>query len=269
LKTIGIDIGSYVTKIVILDGKKVLHREAAISADGSEVTAQKAINRALAACNVSRRDIDSIVATGLAKRRFSFVNDEKSSFMCLWRGAAELLPDVRTIIDVGAEDTIVVGIDHEGRIKDFANNDKCAAGSGLFVDMLAHLMGVSIEEMTSEALAADKEVAFNNQCVLFVEQEVISYSCDTPPPSRGEIFAGLFSALSSRVMGLVRKVGIVPPVLLCGGLSKNKAFVKRLEELIKTKIYIPTEPQFVSALGAALFGMNAVMVHFFDPHPSL
>lgn len=252
MKVLGVDVGSLNTKVVVLNGKKVIYRQITSLAERGDLVAQKAIEKCLSTCKLPREGVDSINVTGHVKLEGRFADQMKNIVICLSRGATSLVPEARTIIDTGAENVLVVSLDVDGRIKDFAQNDRCAAGSGVFLEAMAKMVRLPMKEMILEALKAEKGVPIASTCTIFAEQEVISAVFEESPPSRSQILAGVHDALASRVVGLAMKVGIVPPILLCGGVANNKAFVKSLNEQIKGKVVLPRFPQFVLALGAAL-----------------
>lgn len=259
MKVIGIDIGSIATKLVLLSDTDVLYKESLILSKRSEEVAREAIEKALLATALTRKDIDLVAVTGRTGGDVSFADLQKGVYVCLSMGARTLFPDVRTVIDAGAENTTVITLDGKGQIKDFTGNDKCAAGGGVFLESIAKAMGLTLDEMIEEAMKAEKGIEVASTCTIFAEQEVLSYTFEDPPPPRSEILAGLHESLASRVVGLVGKVGVISPVLLCGGLALNKAFVRSFRKLVKADVYLAEEPLFVAALGAALLGRNAIL----------
>jgi len=255
MKTLGIDVGSMETKVVILDNGQVIHRHLTSMSAKGEVIAQTAIDEALAGCNLTKDDLDSSILTSHIRMEAGFVDGRKNYLVCLARGSVSLIPDVKTIIDVGAENVSVVSLDKKGKIRDYARNDKCAAGSGVFLEAIAKMMGLTLEDMIAQAMNAEKGVPIASTCTVFAEQEVLSTVFAADPPSRSEILAGVHDALASRVVGLAMNVGIKPPILLCGGVANNRAFVKSMNGQVDEKIWVPEYPQFVAALGAALTGV--------------
>ncbi len=252
MKVLGIDVGSLETKVVILDNGEVMHRHITGMSAKGEVIAKRAIAEALAGCNLTEDSIDSIILTSHIRMEAGFVHSRKNFLVCLARGSVSLVPDAKTIIDVGAENVSIVSLDSSGKIRDYARNDKCAAGSGVFLEAMAKMMGLSVEDMVSLAMKAEKGVPIASTCTVFAEQEVLSTVFEGDPPSRSEILAGVHDALASRVVGLAMNVGIKPPILLCGGVANNRAFVKSIDDQIDGEVLVPESPQFVGALGAAL-----------------
>lgn len=255
----GIDIGSITTKLVMLDEKQVFYRNTSIISDRAEIVAEKSLDQALTDTFLKRDDIDFIVATGSELENNSFVDLQKNTCLCLFTGGMELFPRTRTIVEVGAENTTVIGLNKAGQIRDFAENDKCAAGGGVFLEAMAKALGLSLEEMAEEAMSVEKGVDICSTCTIFAEQEVLSYSFEAHPPPRAEIMAGLHESLASRVAGLAIKVRVVSPLLLCGGVAKNRAFVRSFRTKVKAELYLPETPQFVAALGAAIYGRKQIL----------
>jgi predicted CoA-substrate-specific enzyme activase len=255
VKALGIDVGSLETKVVILENGQVMHRHLISMSAKGEVIAQTAIAEALAGCNLTKEDIDYSILTSHIRMEAGFVDSRKNFLVCLGRGSVSLVPDAKTIIDVGAENVSIVSLDKNGKIRDYARNDKCAAGSGVFLEAMAKMMGLTLEDMISQAMKAEKGAPIASTCTVFAEQEVLSTVFEADPPSRSEILAGVHDALASRVVGLAMNVGIKPPILLCGGVANNRAFVKSMNEQIDGGVLVPESPQFVAALGAALMGL--------------
>ena len=252
MRVLGIDVGSLNTKLVILEDGNVIYRRITSMAEGGDIVAQKAIEEALREGEFTDDEIDSIAVTSHIKLKGRFAGHSKNFFVCLARGAVSLVPEARTIIDVGAENVMVASLDNRSRIRNFVQNDRCAAGSGVFLEAITKMMGLSMEEMISEAMKADKGVPIASTCTIFAEQEVLSAVFEASPPSRSQVLAGVHDALASRVVGLAIRAGIVPPIFLCGGVVNNRAFIRSFKEQIKKEVILSPFPQFVPALGAAL-----------------
>ena len=259
MKIIGLDIGSITAKLVLFDGEKIAFRQSYNISERSEIVAKKAIEQALAVNSLARSDIDLVVATGYSRESDSYADLQKSTNICLYKGGIALFPEVRTIVEVGAEDATVISLDKTGRLIDYASNDKCAAGAGIFLEAMAEALGLSLDEIVEEAMKAESSVKITSTCTVFAEQEVLSHAFEDPPPSTAEIVAGIHESLVFRIAGLAMKVMTVPPILLCGGVALNKFFVKRFNEQLKTEVNVTEYPQLVAALGAAMIGKNEVL----------
>ncbi len=252
MRVAGIDIGSLTTKIVIMENNHLLYHNVLTVAEKTELAARRVVEKFSEDTGLGIDDIDYIVSTGIGRGGVPFAHKGRNSVLCLAKGAHWLLPSTRTIIEVGAENSMAISVDEKGGIKSFVSNDKCAAGAGVFLEAMTKLTHLSLEEMADEALRAEKATSITSTCTIFTEQEVISYAFDSPSPPLRDIIAGLHEALAGRVRGLALKVQIQPEVVLCGGVAKNKAFLKSLEKKMELKLYVPSEPQITAALGAAL-----------------
>ena len=252
MKGVGIDVGSLTTKVVVMEGEDVLFKHLSKESERAELLVEAAIRKVLNKCGLKRDDISRVVATGSIQKDASFVEVARSAFVCLARGARRLYPEARSIIEVGAENVNVISLDKKGRINDYMGNDRCAAGGGIFLTSMAKALGLSMEAFVGEAMGAEKSVPISTTCTIFAEQEVLSYAFENPPLPRDEIIAGLHDSLASRVSGLALRAGIVFPVVICGGVARNAAFLRSLNKRISGDFWVVEEPEFVSALGAAI-----------------
>jgi len=245
----GIDVGSVNTSVVILDGGRILsYSILGLAGEGSEPG--QAMELALGAAGLGWEQIAAVVATGRGRSGVDFAQRQSSEVLCQARGALYLFPSARTVINLGAESSRVIGLGEDGRVKSFATNDKCAAGSGLFLESIAYLMGVSVAEMGQLALAADVAEEVSSRCAVFAESEVISHIHRGVAKER--ILAGLHRAVADRILELVSRVTIRQEVVVTGGVAKNPALIKELEAKLGLSVRVPPEPQIVGALGAAL-----------------
>ena len=170
------------------------------------------------------------------------------------RGVAELFPSARAVIDVGAEEGRAIRIDEAGKVLDFAVNEKCAAGAGAFTEAMARALEVPLEELGEFSLQSTKAVPMNAQCTVFAESEVVTLVHAKTP--KADIARAVHDAIADRVTSTVRRVGITKDVALIGGLARNVGFVKFLEEDLKLKLLIPSDPEFTGAFGAALIALD-------------
>ena len=246
----GIDVGSLCTKTVLLneEGRIVAYniiRSGALYSGAAENSFRKALEDA----GVLREEIAYIVSTGYGRARVEFSNAEVTEITCHARGASFLLPDVRTLIDIGGQDSKVISIEG-GRVKNFVMNDKCAAGTGRFLEVMASALGVDLEVLGELWFKSKENLEVSSMCTVFAETEVISLF------SKGhdiaDIAAAVERAIARRITGMVVQVGVRDRVMMSGGVAKIKGVVKALEERIGREIFVPEEPQIVGALGAAL-----------------
>jgi len=247
----GIDIGAKTTKIVILeDNEKVLTRSIILTGFDQRASAEKVLQEALQKAEVTRSDLNHIISTGVGRKAAPYINGDITEISANARGGYFLFPSARVIVDVGAEEGRVVRCDARGNIKDFATNEKCAAGAGSFVEAMARALEVSIEEFAELSLKSTTAIPMNAQCVIFAESEAVSLiHTKTPHP---DISRAIHDAIADRVASMVRRVGIENDIILIGGVAKNIGFVDALNRSLELEVIVPEEPEYVSALGAAL-----------------
>jgi predicted CoA-substrate-specific enzyme activase len=246
---VGIDVGSVNTAVVLLHNGRILSHMIVDPNDGLSEP-RLVMEEALKAVEFDWGDVDSVVATGRGRNGVHFAQKKSSEVVCQARGAFWLFPSTRSVFNLGAESSRVISLDENGRARSFATNDKCAAGSGLFFDSMAELMGMTVDEIGVLALGADSAVEVSSRCAVFAESEVISHIHSGV--TRESILAGLHRAVVDRILDLSSKVSIVPEVVVTGGVAKNPAIIRALEEKLELSVHLPPQPQIVGALGAAL-----------------
>jgi predicted CoA-substrate-specific enzyme activase len=252
MKALGIDIGSLTTKAVILDDDGILASSIIISGDETEVSAKAALDEVLNRAGLSFNNDLYIVSTGAGGKSVSLSQQQKTITTCLARGIYYLYPSVRMAIDMGAESSTVIKVNERGRLNDWANHDKCASGSGIFLQQMTKLMQIPFEEMTELSLRAKSRADISSTCAVFAESEVISHVHREPPTPKGEIVAGIYFSIVSRIISLCKRIGIEKDVAAVGGVALNRGLVKILEEELGFSILVPDTPQLVAALGAAI-----------------
>lgn len=249
----GIDVGSKFTKVVIVnDAKEILGYSNIRTGMDHHKTVEEALNEALKNANLKREDINKFVATGFGKISVPFADSEITQVVAAGKGAHFVWPTVRTVIEVGAEESRAVKVGDDGNIKDFALADKCAAGAGSFVDAMVRYLEVPLEEFGKISLEAKESVPMNAQCVIFAESEVVSLlHANYPKP---EISRAIHDAIADRVASIARRVGIEDDVVLIGGLANDIGFVDSMKRELGTEVYVPDKiaPELVPALGAAI-----------------
>jgi (R)-2-hydroxyacyl-CoA dehydratese activating ATPase len=253
MKTIGIDAGSLNIKVVVLDDNKITDYSIMPAGDDGTASAKQTLENALVlqgdACKASPC---KTVATGVGLKLLTFVPQQKSITTCLARGVRFLFPSVKLSIDMGAESTTVIKLNDKGRLADWANHDKCASGTGLFLQQMAKLMAIPIQEMSHLSLKAQSRPEITSTCAVFAESEVISHVHRNPPTPMPDIAAGIYYSVVSRVMALCKRVGIEKDIAVTGGVALNTGLVTILEKELGTKLMVPEVPQIVAALGAAI-----------------
>jgi len=253
MKVAGIDIGHHTGKAVIIEDGKVISQAALVMTKKSSLASEEVLDEALRSVGLSRDEIKYIVATGHGRNGVSIANESKAVVTCLAKGTHWLLPLARTVIDIGAEVCNVVELNDQGRPLDFQENDKCAAGSGIFLEGMSKFLKMSLNEMSEAALRANEPIMLNSQCVVFCEQELITFVHSGSSLPVENLIAGIYHSLASRLVGLARRVRIKEDLLLTGGTARMPGFVNALEKELGLKLNVPTNPEMAAAIGAALF----------------
>lgn len=245
----GIDIGSTITKIVITNQNEILSH--VIQRTGAEHRrrAHLIMGDALSQAGLTFDDLDYIVATGYGRINVPFADAQVTEITCHMRGVSWLSPDVRTIIDIGGQDCKGIKV-QDGRLLDFIMNDKCAAGTGRFFEIIASVLGIALEEIGPLSLKSKNPAEISNLCTVFAEQEALLRLSEGVPIE--DIVAGIHKANASRIYGMVRKIKIEPVVAITGGGAKNKGLCRCLEDRLQLPVMVPPEPLITGALGAAL-----------------
>jgi predicted CoA-substrate-specific enzyme activase len=216
--------------------------------------ANEVMRQALDQADLQIDDISYIVATGYGRLNVPFADRQITELSCHARGVSALFPNARTAIDIGGQDAKCMKIDNR-KLVSFVMNDKCAAGTGRFLEVTAAALGIKLEDMGGISLKSTKNVQISNLCTIFAQQEVVALL------SRGEklenILAGLHDALASRVATLARRLGIQPDLVFTGGVAKNVGMVKAMKQSLDCKIFVPEEPLITGALGAAILAKEA------------
>jgi len=248
--TTGVDIGAQtINAVIVKDGRILAHSTVAAGWDPL-ASAEQALAEAMEGGGVSRDDIQRITATGIGRKGLPFADDSATEIICDAKGVAFLLPSARTVIDIGAEESRGVKCDAEGKVLDFAKNDKCAAGVGAFVEAMSRALEMTVEEMSEQSLLSDTEMPINATCVIFAESEVVSLiHAETP---KADVSRAIHDAIASRTASMARRVGLEGDVALIGGVVRNPGLVDCLKRHLGVDLLVPEDPQIVGALGAAL-----------------
>jgi len=247
--TSGIDAGASTVKAVIARDGRIVGR--AILPAGTEDAPGRVFDAALRNAGVGRDDVHGTVATGAGRKRIHFAREQVTEVTAAAGAVHALLPEARTIIDVGAEESRAVRVDENGRVVDFAINEKCAAGAGAFLEAMARALETTVEEMGPLSLKSGAVLSINAQCAVFAESEVVTLVHQKIP--REDIARAVHDAIGARVASLALGVGIDSEIALIGGLAKDAGFVESLRRKLETDtILIPGEPEFAGAFGAAL-----------------
>lgn len=250
--SIGIDIGAKTIKTVIRDDGSILAKGTVLSGFEAKENTDKLLEQVLNDAGISRDDVKSIVSTGSGRKVIDYATRSVTDVTASAFGAVNLHPEVRTVIDVGAEEGRSIRCDEKGKVVDFAANEKCAAGAGAFTEAMARALEIPVEEFGQISLKSTKEIPMNAQCAVFAESEVVSLL--HARTSKEDIARAVNDAIASRITSMVRKVGFIKEIILIGGVAYNVGFLKALEESLETKIIVPADPEYVGAYGASLLG---------------
>lgn len=253
--TLGIDVGSTASKCIMLkDGQEIVAKSL-IDVGAGTSGPQRAIEAVLAEAEMTKEQMNYILATGYGRNSLMGLADKQmSELSCHAKGASFLFPGVHTVIDIGGQDVKVMHIEN-GAMVNFQMNDKCAAGTGRFLDVMARVLEVKVEELGYLSSLSTKTVGISSTCTVFAESEVISQLA--MGTDKCDIIHGIHRSVAGRVSGLAHRVGVVPLVAMTGGVAQNEGIVKALEEELGCKIHTSPLTQYNGALGAALFAYQA------------
>jgi predicted CoA-substrate-specific enzyme activase len=251
----GVDIGSATTKIVILDERENVTKFALRpSGFDQQQIAEQLLSDSLDEIGKTTKDINYIIATGYGRRAFTRADEVLPEIICHAKGTLALAPSVRTIIDIGGQDSKVIELDEQGDITKFEMNDKCAAGTGRFLEVLTErILNVPLEELGPLSLRSQNPCTLSSVCTVFAESEIISYL--SGKRAKEDIIYGMNRAIAKRVisMGISGQINYQEPVVFSGGVAKNTGVVRAMEEILGKKVSTLDEPQISGALGAALY----------------
>ena len=255
LYTLGIDSGSTSTNAVILDENQKIRAFSVVRTGAkSSQSADAALADVLKKAGLTRDDISLIVSTGYGRVSIPFADKTVTEISCHGKGAHLLFPDVRTILDIGGQDSKAIRLNENGEVADFVMNDKCAAGTGRFLEMMARSLEISLDELGPVSLQSKEEIEISSMCSVFAESEVISLIAQNKEIA--DIAHGIHKAIAGKAMSLLKRVGLNPAYMMTGGVAKNPGVVAVLEEQLGEKLHIYEEPEIVGALGAALYGLE-------------
>ncbi len=249
--TAGIDAGSRSTKVVVLDtaAGRILGRGMVDQGVAQERLAAELLDRTCGDAQISRSAIEAIIATGYGRNAVKFADTTITEITCHARGVHHLDAEVRTIIEIGGQDSKCISLEGGGRVRDFGMNDRCAAGSGRFLEMVATRLGVGLAELGELGRSSKKAALISSMCVVFAETEIIGLLAEGVPPP--DIAAGVQNAIASRVAALAGR-SVAPPVCFTGGVALQEGMVRALENALQCGVRVSTMPQYTGALGAAI-----------------
>lgn len=252
--TLGIDIGSTASKAVILQDGQTLVKKALVSVGTGTSGPTRVLQELFANTMIQKSDIAKTVVTGYGRMTFKEADKQISELSCHARGVHFFLPDARTVIDIGGQDAKALKLDNCGRLLSFVMNDKCAAGTGRFLDVMANVLETKLSDMGRISDQSQKEVNISSVCTVFAESEVISHLANGEKIA--DIVAGIHQSIAQRVGSLAFRVGIENEVVMTGGVAQNTGVVKAMEAVIKMNIKVAEWPQFTGAIGAAIYAFD-------------
>lgn len=249
--TAGVDVGSLSVEAVLYEeGKGILGYSIGLVGGNSRGASRRSFEEALHRAQVREGDIFHVVSTGSGREILDFADENVTEITCIARGVSSLFPECQTIIDIGAQDTKVIRIDERGHVVSFDMNDKCAAGTGRFLEVMANALDVDVGQMGERSLKYQNPIEISSVCTVFAESEVISLVSEGKGVD--DILHALHHAVADRTLSLLERVGVSGQVAMTGGVAKNVGVVRALEEKIGRPLKVHSEPQIVGALGAAL-----------------
>lgn len=248
--TAGIDSGAKNVKTVIMKDGKIIGKAMIPAGLDAKAAANQAYDEALKTAGVTRKDVQKVLVTGAGRKDCDFARGEVTEVSADAKGIMYVMPNARTVINVGAEEGRAVRVNKDGSVVDFAINEKCAAGAGTFVEAMARALETQVEKMADLYDQSTKEVGMNAQCAVFAESELVSliHSRTAKP----DIARAVLDAIADRIVSMMRRVGIENDVAAIGGVALNKGFIKAVEKELNIKIAVPADPQFISAIGVAI-----------------
>jgi len=251
----GVDVGSTATKAVLMsENGNILSR--GLTHTGSNVVnaAERAFDEAREKANVEEWDIAYTVGTGYGRFRIPFGDTHITEISCHAKGAHYVHPGTRTIFDIGGQDTKAIKVGENGEVVDFCMNDKCAAGTGRFLEAAAKVMDITLEQLGVLSMKSEKPLRITNVCTVFVESEIISHLAWGKKAE--DILMGVHNSISGRSSSLLRRVGMESEITFTGGVSRNIGMVAALKEKLKSDVNATEESQYIGAIGAALFALE-------------
>ncbi|MGQ9508433.1 MAG: acyl-CoA dehydratase activase [Thermodesulfobacteriota bacterium] len=245
----GIDIGSTMTKVVIL-GDGILTSIIGPTGPEHRRLANKVMEEALKKVNLKFSEIQYIVSTGYGRINVPFSDRQITEITCHARGITFFFPEARTIIDIGGQDVKGIKIDRSGKVIDFVMNDKCAAGTGRFIEVISDSLGISLEDVGELSLQSNHPAKISNICTIWAQQEIASSLARGTPIS--DLLAGVHQSLAERIVRMVHRLKVEKEIVVTGGGGKNKGLLWALSNILGEKVLVPKEPLITGALGAAL-----------------
>ena len=249
--SVGIDLGSRMSKIVILDSKSIIYSNVMDTGVNPKNTAKQLFETALSKLKIFESEITNIFSTGYGRNIVPFADKRITEISCHAKGVNFLFPDARTVIDIGGQDSKAILLDSNGKVYDFMMNDRCAAGTGRFLEVVANILELTVNEMSRISACGNNELEINSTCVVFAESEIVGLISQGKKPA--EIIYAVHRSVAKRILNLISQLHWNEPVVFTGGVAKNNGMKKAISSALKTEIIIPENPLITGALGAAIF----------------
>jgi predicted CoA-substrate-specific enzyme activase len=253
---VGMDIGAISVKTMLVNDTSVMASSIFETGVSPKSTAVESLQAVLEMAGTGYKDISRIVTTGHGRNKVTFSNMKKSEISCIAKGARMVVPGVSVVADVGGQGIRVIRVGNDGTVEKFLNNDKCSAGTGCFLDSMAIALKVGVEDLGELSRKSISPSCMSTKCTIFAESEVVSLVARGT--SREDIIAGLHQSVAQKVQGLVKAVGGDDRVLFCGGVARNTGVVEEMRRTLGPGLQVPPHPHLLTALGAALYGLEAV-----------
>jgi predicted CoA-substrate-specific enzyme activase len=251
----GIDIGSAYSKGVITRDFELVASHIIISGANYRTSAEAIRTELIRQVDLTLDDIVDTVATGSGAQNVHFASKKASDIVCTARGINNVFPQARTAIDVASQSTRVMRLNEKGTVTNFTISEKCAAGSGRFIEVIANVLRMHLSDFGPLAAKSTNPITFSTGCAVFGESEAITRICEGIP--KEDIAAGVNKALASKISSLVKKVKLQEPCAICGGGALNMALIKTIESELNTRLLVPAQPQLITALGAAIIATTS------------
>jgi predicted CoA-substrate-specific enzyme activase len=256
----GVDVGSTATKAILMDRESRIAGRGLVPTGANVVrAAERAFREALDGAGSEENEVEFAVGTGYGRYRVPFGDAQVTEIACHAKGAHHLFPNTRTIIDIGGQDTKGIRVSPTGEVADFVMNDKCAAGTGRFLDAAAHTLNLPLDEIGPLSLRSQDSLRITNVCAVFVESEIMAHLAKGRKVE--DILRGVHQAIAGRSVALLRRIGIEAEVTFTGGVSRNAGMVAALEEKLGGRLNVCSDAQFTGAIGAAIFALEKSRHH--------
>lgn len=254
----GVDVGSTQTKAIIInEDREIVGRCLTDTGANVVIAAENAYAEALKSSGIREEEVEYVIGTGYGRYRVTFGNTQVTEISCHARGAAQMFPGTKTVLDMGGQDTKAIRVSPKGEVLDFCMNDKCAAGTGRFLGAAAAALDIPLGDLGTVAMKAERPVKISTTCTVFAESEVLSWLGKGKKIE--DILWGVHLSIASRSVGLLRRVGIEDEITFTGGVTKNAGMIKSLEQALNAKLNVSDDSHYMGALGAALFALDHIL----------